>query len=198
VQLPLQELLRLLVLQREVQLWEGLDGVDLLGDGFIFQESFFVSALEEMREAVAGWASTDAFWGTGQVRLASRALGRMLCPPSFLRVTLHPFCCGKGSRRQQKWQSQGDPGAALAGNRIMELLRLEKPSKIIKSNLQPKTTTPAKHPSLQPHVHPQTGCVPSFGRAERLKNLSQGGWEPPGAGTGNPVPRQPPAAAAHA
>lgn len=54
MQLPLQELLGLLVLRREVQLREGLDGVDLLGDGFIFQESFFVFALEETQEAVRG------------------------------------------------------------------------------------------------------------------------------------------------
>lgn len=54
MQLPLQELLGLLILWREVQLWEGLDGVDLLGDGFIFQKSFFIFALEEMQEVVMG------------------------------------------------------------------------------------------------------------------------------------------------
>lgn len=100
MQLPLQELLGLLILWRVVQLREGLDRVDLLGDGFIFQESFFVPALEEMREVVTGWVRTAKFWGTGQVRLAIQALGRMLCPSSFLKVTLSHFCPGKCSRTQ--------------------------------------------------------------------------------------------------
>lgn len=103
-QLPLQELLGLLVLWREVQLWEGLDRVDLLGDGFIFQESFFIFALEEMQEVVMARAGMAVFRGTGQVRLASRALGRMLCPPSFLRINLSPFCRGKTPRRQRGQQ----------------------------------------------------------------------------------------------
>lgn len=67
MQLPLQELLGLLVLWREVQLREGLNRVDLLGDGFIFQEPFFVFSLEETQEAVTGWERTAVFWGMGLV-----------------------------------------------------------------------------------------------------------------------------------
>lgn len=63
LQLPLQELLGLLVLRREVQLREGLDGVDLLGDGFIFQESFFVFALEETQEVVRGMSRGSCVLG---------------------------------------------------------------------------------------------------------------------------------------
>lgn len=77
-----------------MQLREGLNGVDLLGDGFIFQESFFIFALEETQEVVMGWVRTATFWGMGQVRLASRVLGRMLCPPSFLRVNSVPSAVG--------------------------------------------------------------------------------------------------------
>lgn len=46
-QLPLQELLGLLLLRSQVQLREGLDGVDLLRDGLVLQEPFLVLALQE-------------------------------------------------------------------------------------------------------------------------------------------------------
>lgn len=54
MQLPLQELLGFLILRREVQLRQGLHRVDLLGYGFLFQESFFIFSLEETQEIVSG------------------------------------------------------------------------------------------------------------------------------------------------
>lgn len=60
-QLPLQELLGLLLLRSQVQLREGLDRVDLLRDGLVLQEPFLVLALQE-----TGSLLWEDFWGKGQ------------------------------------------------------------------------------------------------------------------------------------
>lgn len=205
----------LLILRREVQLREGLNRVDLLGDGFILQESFLVFALEEMQEVVMGWGScilADKAGQAGQLSAGWDALSSLLSqgrPPSLLLPENPQETAGVAEQRClcQTMVPPCRPGSQCPVRHRLWTQDVRGPQGGVsraRSSLPPLTTHPPDTPLYagdqrwRPTICGDDHHAASFGRAERLKAPSQQDQEPPGAGTGKPALRQPPAAAADA